>query len=50
MTVAQREEIIRTTQWRIHPNGDDWFWIYSRGARNTPNYCELTLSWAHDRC
>ena len=29
MTVAQREEIIRTTQWRIHPNGDDWFWIYS---------------------
>ena len=50
MTVAQREEIIRTTQWRVHPNGDDWFWIYSRGIRNTSDYCELTLSWAHDRC
>lgn len=50
MTEAQREEIIRTTQWRIHPNGDDWFWIYSRGIRNTSDYCELTLSWAYDRC
>ena len=50
MTVVQREEIIRTTQWRVHPNGDDWFWIYSRGIRNTSDYCELTLSWAHDRC
>jgi len=50
MTEQECEVVLEESGWRMIPNLNQWFWVYSEGDRNTKEYRELSLGWSRGRC